>query len=153
MSTLLNESRELAHFLETQQDALGGLVEQAYKAVGPNYAALPAEQGRALAWHYTQTWINDLLHGSLDRTAAQQIIADAAGYRINSQDLMRMAVALDGLFSTFVRQQFPGHSDLALELLRRHRHVNASLRATLTTAHLDALLQRFSPPPAHQAYS
>jgi hypothetical protein len=140
-------------FSKTQQDNLAALVEQAYVAAGTHYTALPAEQRRALAWHYTQTWITDLLHGSLDRATAQQIITERAGYKIAAQDLMRMAVALDGLFYTFVAQRFPSRSDLALELLRRHRHVNASLRATLTTATPGYPLAAVQPTPAQQAYS
>jgi hypothetical protein len=133
---------EIKRFLEENQEAIAGLVVQAYDAAGGHYALMSPDDRRRQAATDVQEFIADLLRGGIDRDAVHQTVANTAG---EAPDIVRLSTALDHLFATFVQERLADHPDLAEELIRVSRNLNASFRANLTAAQLDTLLRRFGP--------
>ncbi len=136
---------QLERFLQGNQQAIAGLLEQAYTAAGGHYAALTDERRRQQAVTDSQEFIADLLRGGVDRAAVYQAAYAAAGAGIAVEDIIRMATALESLFAAFVQEHLAAQPLLQSDLQRRGRNVFAAFRANLATARLDDALRRFSP--------
>lgn len=133
----------MARFLENEGAAISDLVAQAYAEAGGHYSALaPAERRRQAATDASE-FTADLLRGRIDRQAVRAMVAATGGGASVADDINRMAIALERLFAAFVTARLVAEPELAADLVRRSRNVNASFRSAVMAARLDALLQSF----------
>jgi hypothetical protein len=131
----------VARFLETEGSAIRDLVAQAYAEAGGHYSALPPAERRRQAATDAGEFAADLIRGSIDRQAVRDMVVAIGGGASVADDINRMAIALERLFAAFVGERLAAEPELAADLVRRSRNVNASFRSAVMAARLDALLR------------
>ncbi|HUS17439.1 MAG TPA: hypothetical protein VM536_20780 [Chloroflexia bacterium] len=138
----------LKRWLEDHESAIATLFEQAQREAGGHYAKMTATARRRQAEIDGRELIADLLQGGVDRVVVRETVQAAEARAVASDDIVRLATAMDRLFTSYIEAQLAGQPEMAQELVRRSRNLIASFRASVTAARLDGLLERFKKPSA-----
>lgn len=136
----------LDHFLDEHEPHIMRLMEDAQRAVGGRYAAMTGAQLAEAAHSGTQRFMKTLRAGQLDSETAQQIARQMDSSAIAPDDIIAMVNEMEIRFIGYVESVLEGQPELALNLLRRLRHLNSRLRTRLTAAKIDQAIQRFQRP-------
>jgi hypothetical protein len=130
------------HFLSTHEPQIIGLMERAQEATGGHYATLSAADRRADAQAATQRMMDAVRQVQLDRQVVQETARQRDNAGIALDDLTRLVDQMEARFLAYVQAELSAQPDLAAEILRRLRNVNARFRSNVMAVKLDKTIQQ-----------
>jgi hypothetical protein len=130
------------HFLTAHEAQIIRLMESAQQATGGHYAALPEAARRADARAATQRMMDAVRQVQLDRQVIQETARQRDSAGIALDDLTRLVDQMEARFLAYMQAELSAQPELAAEILRRLRNVNARFRSNVMAVKLDKMIRQ-----------
>jgi hypothetical protein len=117
-------------------------MERAQEATGGHYAALSEAARRATAQAATRRMMDAVRQVQLDRQIVQETARQRDSAGIALDDLTRLVDQMEARFLAYVQAELSAQPELAAEILRRLRNVNARFRSNVMAVKLDKTIQQ-----------
>jgi hypothetical protein len=130
------------HFLTVHEPDIAALIEDAERATGGHYAAMPPDQLHRTAQSDAHQMIEGLRATHVNRTTIQDTARQTDTQGIALDDLTRMSLEIERRFVPYVETELAEQREFAADLVRRCRHITAGYRSNVTAVKLDRTLGR-----------